>query len=731
MQNLSLELLEPRRMLSAAYVINGVQPAAYDQPQINALLRYTPTGTPIAADDGMGGTSFDITGFLDTGTSGIVLSQETAQALNLNPASYNGQPIVYEDVGVGGVDEFNESSPLYVNLGPYTDNFDGTDASAYNQQFGPFPLQINTQPADETLGDPLDIIGMPAMQGKVVVMDTAPVNQLGEMRTYLYNPGTPFHSATSDSDPGIPATSLHVKLSYALLKRYTSVTPAGAPYPAFSSNPFVGPAPGVSGDTTPPITIGRGGLSAGGSFLLDTGNQSSFISTAMAAKVHVYYKAGTEGSDNPILVDGSGNQIPDQFQIPIGGIGGATTVAGFYLDSLTLPTQEGTPIKYTRAPVLVDDITIQDPKTGDTLTLDGDIGMNYFVASSIIAGGSGDEHAGDYTWLTIDQPKGLLGLDLADGTTVTTDSIAGSIFKDSNANGKPDAGEGPLASVRVYVDANKNGKFDAGETTVLTDASGNYKISGLDAGSYVVREVTPAGYKIQAPAAGSFTVTLSASQDIVSDNFADAPIRAAITGTIFSDSNGDGIKQSTELGIPSWRVYIDANNNGKLDTSEVSALTDASGNYSLGGLVPGSYVVRDIVAAGWRGTSAASYVVNLAGTNAVGRNFGATQKAKLSGKVFLDANGNTIQDKTEAGLAKWTVYIDANNNGKFDAGELSVITDSAGNWVFNALKAGKYVVRVVQQAGYTRTAPTAGSYTITLSAAQVVSGKTFGEKRIS
>ena len=727
---LPIELLEPRRLLSAAYVINGVQPAAYDQPQINALLRNTPTGAPITADDGLGGTSFDITGFLDTGTSGVVLSQETAQALNLNPASYNGQQIIYEDVGVGGLDQFYESSPVYANMGPFTDNFDGTDATAYDQQFGPFPLQINTQPADPTLGDPLDIFGMPVMQGKVVVMDTTPVNELSNMRTYLYNPGTPFHASTATSDPGIPATSLHVKVSYSLLKRYTSVTPAGAPYPAFSSNPFIGPAPGVSGDTTPAITIGRGGLTTSGSFLLDTGNQSSFISTTLAAKVHVYYKAGTQDTDNPILVDGNGNTIPDQFQIPIGGIGGATTVAGFYLDSLTLPTQEGTPIKYTRAPVLVDDITVQDPKTGDTLTLDGDIGMNYFVASSIIAGGSGDEHPGDYTWMTFDQPRGLLGLDLANATTVTTGSVAGTIFKDFNANGKQDAGEGPLASVRVYVDSNKNGKYDAGEPTALTDASGNYKIANLNAGSYVVREVTPAGYKIQAPAAGSFSVTLATGEDLIGDNFADAPIRAAITGNVFNDANGDGAKQTAEVGLIGWRVYIDANNNGKFDTGETSVLTNSLGNYSLANLVPGSYVVRDIVPAGWRQTSVNNYVVSLAGTNAVSRNFGATQRAKLSGKVFLDSNGNFVQDKTEAGLANWTVYLDVNKDGKFDAGDLSVVTDSSGNWAFKALKAGTYIVRVVQQTGYSRTAPSAGSYSVTLSAAQVVSGKVFGEKKI-
>lgn len=721
-----VEMLEPRQFLSATYVINGVQPASYDQPQIHVLFRNSPNGPPLTADDGAGGTSFDVTGFLDTGTSGIVVSQETAQALGFQSYVYNGQTVTYSDVGIGGASDYDVSDPLYLNLAPFNENVDGTNEADFSTKVGPIRVQITRTAADDLIG-PLDIFGMPVMQGKVVVMDPSPINNLANMRTYLYSPGTPFHSTTATTDPGIPPTNLHVKLSYALLKRYTQVTPAGASYPAFTSNPFVGPAPGVAGDTTPPITIGEGGLSTSGSFLLDTGSQSSFISDAMAAKVHVYYKAGTEGTDNPVLVDGNGNTIPDQFVIPIGGTGGTTNAAGFYLNSLTVPTQEGTPIKFTRAPVLVTDVTVEDPINHQTLTLDGDIGMNYLVSSSTIAGGTGDEHPGDFTWLTLDQPKGVLGLDYPNAAPVNVGSISGNVFKDNNVNGVHDAGEGALASVRVYVDANKNGKFDAGEISTLTDASGNYHLSSLNTGSYVVREVTPAGYSIHAPASGAFAVTLAAGQDVTGDNFADAPIRAAISGALFNDLNADGTRQTTEAGLSGWRVYIDANNNGKFDAGETSVLTSSTGGYTIANLLPASYTVRDVVPAGWRGTTAASYVVTLAGTNATGRNFGATQKAKLSGTVFQDTNRNTLQDVGEKGLAGWRVFLDANNNGKLDAGEMSVLTDSLGNWSFNALPAGKYVIRVVQQTGFTRTGPSSGSYTISLSAGAIVTGKLFGE----
>src|SRR5690242_17165466 len=102
--------------------------------------------------------------------------------------------------------------------------------------------------------------------------------------------------------------------------------------------------------------------------------------------------------------------------------------------------------------------------------------------------------------------------------------------------------------------------------------------------------------------------------------------------------------------------------------------------------------------------------------------------ATISGTVFNDANKDGKKQSTEGGLANWKVYIDANNNGKLDAGEKSITTTSTGAWSFGSLAAGTYVIRIVQQTGYTRTTPAGGSYSITVSAGQTVSGKLFGEK---
>jgi hypothetical protein len=182
-------------------------------------------------------------------------------------------------------------------------------------------------------------------------------------------------------------------------------------------------------DSTPAVTVGYGGLTAQGSFLLDTGAGASFISTNIAQQLHVRYRAGTfgPGLDNPQLEDFNGNLIPNQFKETVSGIGGdSLTTAGFYLDSMLVPTMEGNSgnpndpshLHYLGAPVLVTDINVQDSVTHQSLTLDGDFGMNFLVGSLFLDASDlsniavGAFTPGAFDWVTFDEMKGILGLKL-------------------------------------------------------------------------------------------------------------------------------------------------------------------------------------------------------------------------------------------------------------------------------------------------------------------------------
>lgn len=66
--------------------------------------------------------------------------------------------------------------------------------------------------------------------------------------------------------------------------------------------------------------------------------------------------------------------------------------------------------------------------------------------------------------------------------------------------------------------------------------------------------------------------------------------------------------------------------------------------------------------------------------------------SQINGKLWHDLNGNGFQDTFEPGIAGGTVYLDDNQNGKFDIGERSTLTDEDGNYTFSDLEAGTYIV---------------------------------------
>src|ERR1700722_6022886 len=178
--------------------IQGVLPAAIDQPQTHLLLRQSPTGSPLIGQDALGDSSYDVQAYLDTGTSTILLSEEVMDSFGLNADSYNGQLIQYNDIGIGGSSAFDVSTPYYISVAPFSsDNdveFGGTapDISDYTTNLGPLRTELNPVPADDP-SDQLNIAGMPAMVGRVAVLDLRPVNNLDEEHTYLYAPNTPLN----------------------------------------------------------------------------------------------------------------------------------------------------------------------------------------------------------------------------------------------------------------------------------------------------------------------------------------------------------------------------------------------------------------------------------------------------------------------------------------------------------------------------------------------------------
>lgn len=78
----------------------------------------------------------------------------------------------------------------------------------------------------------------------------------------------------------------------------------------------------------------------------------------------------------------------------------------------------------------------------------------------------------------------------------------------------------------------------------------------------------------------------------------------------------------------------------------------------------------------------------------------------IQGTKFHDLDGDGYQDAGEPGLEAWTIYLDENDNGVLDAGEVSTTTDANGDYEFAGLDApADYIVREVHRPGWEQTAP--------------------------
>jgi hypothetical protein len=54
-----------------------------------------------------------------------------------------------------------------------------------------------------------------------------------------------------------------------------------------------------------------------------------------------------------------------------------------------------------------------------------------------------------------------------------------------------------------------------------------------------------------------------------------------------------------EPGLPNWTIYLDTDNNGKLDPGEPYTTTDVNGRYGFVNLQPGTYTVAEVQQSGW------------------------------------------------------------------------------------------------------------------------------------
>ncbi len=146
---------------------------------------------------------------------------------------------------------------------------------------------------------------------------------------------------------------------------------------------------------------------------------------------------------------------------------------------------------------------------------------------------------------------------------------------------------------------------------------------------------------------------------------------------------------------------VSFSSNGTNGAKNTTAIFTQSGMYQ--------FLVTITNSLGQSITSAVAYTINAIGN--------------IAGKVFEDRNSNGSIDAGEPTLSGVIVYLDANNNSIFDTGETSTNTNGSGDYAFNDLTIGDYIVRQVVPVGYLAI-NSPGAVTVTSGTTQ--SGQNFG-----
>jgi hypothetical protein len=335
-------------------------------------------------------------------------------------------------------------------------------------------------------------------------------------------------------------------------------------------------------------------------------------------------------------------------------------------------------------------------------------------------------------------------------------TISGLVYQDISGTGAYSLSDPGIAGVTLTL-SGTNGLGQAISATATTASGGTFSFSSdssgnpLRPGTYQVVETPPSGYLLGSAAVGTVSSTadgtvlsptkitsigLTSGQNGINYYFGDV-LPVTIAGTVYVDTNDNGVFDAGEPGIANVTLTLSGTNNlGQ--TINATTTTAANGAYTFStdshgnALRPGTYQVTETQPSSYLpgattvGTVSGStdgIVVSFgnigsialtSGQSGMNYNFGQLQPVTISGIVYVDSNGTDVYSSSDPGIAAVTLTLSGTND-KGASITATVTTAANGTYSFsidsngNALRPGTYQVVETQPSGYLAGATAVGT----------------------
>lgn len=173
--------------------------------------------------------------------------------------------------------------------------------------------------------------------------------------------------------------------------------------------------------------------------------------------------------------------------------------------------------------------------------------------------------------------------------------IRGTKFEDSDRNGRKGAREAVLSGWTIQL----TGFDEITQQNVIlattTDINGRYSFTGLTKGTYTISEVQQAGWIQTAPQGGNYTLTIDQSGRVYTGKDFGNFRLWNLHGRKYHDINRNRQYDNGEPLLPGWVIELLDMTNGNVWRTT----TDINGYYAFAPVMPGRYLLREIMQQGW------------------------------------------------------------------------------------------------------------------------------------